>query len=372
MSLLKYCLTLLVILSYNCHASCSLKWGQGKIKESTSHCLFKSGKSKNPSYLVTKVARWDKSQNIYITIKVKNARGLKGVRFDFLKANTTISSYEMPLFKDVDFNLVQEQAPVTFSIPSSQLSKLKDNKIDHIGIYLNTDFQKEVTFEIIKIKSNKKIHQGRISLTFDDGYTSNLKAAMAMKIHKMKATAYVIPSTIGKNGYLKWSDISQLETLGWSISAHMKTPLTQINIKKLTRKLKINKNQILKRIKNKQSSAHFALPLGKHNSIVINKVKNIFKSNRLASGGIESLPPADKYRLRVINVLESTSPEKLFKLAQGAIAHNEWAIFMFHYIDRPEKKELNYSLANYKIFVKLIAPLNKKIMSINEVIKEIE
>ena len=279
----------------------------------------------------------------------------------------------MPRFRDPEFNIIQENSTVRLSIPSSQLKNIKDNVIDHLGIYLTASKDSVVTFNILRLQQLKKSHEGRISITFDDGHISNLKAAMAMKIYNMKATAYIIPKSIGDKDYINWANIKEMQKAGWSISTHMTTPLTHIDINKLEKRLQQNKQKIARKSMDKgRSSKHFALPLGKHNGEVIKVLKKVFESNRLAAGGVESLPPADFYRIKTINVLDSTSPEELFQLAKSAVAHKEWAIFMFHYLDKPERKELNYSLNNYKKFIKLIAPLNKSIKTVDEVITEVK
>jgi hypothetical protein len=184
---------------------------------------------------------------------------------------------------------------------------------------------------------------------------------------KLAGTAYIIPKAIDKKGHLSSKDLSQIKKWGWSISAHLTTPVTQI--KNLPQVLKETKAQIMQR-GNSASAEHFALPLGKYDAETLEILKKYFKSVRLAGGHAETLPVQDHYRLKTINVTQAMPPEEVFEWCKKSILNKEWAILMFHYLDQPEKGELNYSSKNYKKLMNLLKPYAQYVKTVEQVLSQ--
>ena len=64
-------------------------------------------------------------------------------------------------------------------------------------------------------------HRGRIVLTFDDGTIDFVETALPILADRgLPATLYVIPSSVGKPGFVSWSDLSRLPSAGIRIGSH--------------------------------------------------------------------------------------------------------------------------------------------------------
>jgi peptidoglycan/xylan/chitin deacetylase (PgdA/CDA1 family) len=143
-----------------------------------------------------------------------------------------------------------------------------------------------------------------------------------------------------------------MKNWGWSLSTHHESPVTQIQ--NLEKEMQETKKAVAK-WSDQKTARYFALPLGKYNPSVFTVLKKEFKAIRLAGGGFETLPVKDPYRLKTINITQQMPPEEVYQMCKKAIENKEWAILMFHYLGRPEKGDLNYSVENFK---RLIEKLN--------------
>jgi hypothetical protein len=63
-------------------------------------------------------------------------------------------------------------------------------------------------------------------------------------------------------------------------------------------------------------------------------------------------------------------PQEVFEKCVKAVKNKEWAILMFHYIDRPEKGDLNYSSKDYKELMKLLRTYSKSVQTVEQVLKD--
>ncbi|WP_178380105.1 polysaccharide deacetylase family protein [Cryptosporangium aurantiacum] len=59
-----------------------------------------------------------------------------------------------------------------------------------------------------------------VALTFDDGYTDFLNAAVVMAEFGARATLYVPTGTVGTDGYLDWDQLTALAASGVEIGSH--------------------------------------------------------------------------------------------------------------------------------------------------------
>jgi peptidoglycan/xylan/chitin deacetylase (PgdA/CDA1 family) len=59
-----------------------------------------------------------------------------------------------------------------------------------------------------------------VAITFDDGHASNAWAAARLAECGGSADFFINPSTIGKPGFLTWSDLREMARLGMSIQSH--------------------------------------------------------------------------------------------------------------------------------------------------------
>ena len=348
---------------------CKKQWGKVKV-DSSKACRVILPTVDEPSSLLINGAKWSPNKEaMSFKIKISNPQFLGGFKLTFFSRGKAEASYTLPLYSEPEYNIFQHDLPTWLSIPFSDLKwegKKKDIsnvKFDGMTLYLATTGKNgNTTIDFLDMKKNKKPKNGFISITFDDGYKSNFLAAQIMAPFNLKGTAYLIPKVINKKGYLSERQLKQLKDLGWSLSTHLTTPVTEI--KKLETEVLKAKSQV-QRWGNKKMASHFALPLGRYNKSSLAILKKHFKSIRLAGGLTQTLPVKDISRLKTINVTQSMKPEEVYKRCREALDNGEWAILMFHYLDLPSKGDLNYSSKNYKKLMELLSKHSSRVKTIS-------
>lgn len=76
------------------------------------------------------------------------------------------------------------------------------------------------------IKKKKKIPPKTVTITFDDGYKNNfLYAYPVLKKYNFPATIFVITDFIGKDGYLTWADMNEMQENNITFGSHTKSHL---------------------------------------------------------------------------------------------------------------------------------------------------
>lgn len=210
---------------------------------------------------------------------------------------------------------------------------------------------------------------GVVSLTFDDGYDEHLHvAASLMAEHGMRGTAYVMPEQVGEAGYM---DLVQLRVLrerfGWDVAAHHLVPLTDLPGPELPARLDAIQHFLLRNGFG-EGAAHLAYPLGKYEpDRTLPAVRTRFATARLASGGTETLPPADPHRLRVMNVVAATRPDEIREAARRAREERAWLILMFHFLVEEPQRDTEYAISDFREALAGIAAEGVDVAPVSEV-----
>ena len=102
-----------------------------------------------------------------------------------------------------------------------------------------------------------------VSMTFDDGFASNLDMAKVMKEHNYIGTAFIIPEFLGKENYLDQAGVDTLASMGWEIGGHGKDNLIELKPVEVDTSL-AEVDRYLKE-KNYLGKEHFAYPNGSYN-----------------------------------------------------------------------------------------------------------
>lgn len=313
--------------------------------------------------------------------RVNRIDTFKGIEIRFSESRDFKSYFYITLktFAKKSFNILQpnEWHNISYGLGNAEkVGSPSAENIRYIGIYLQDNTLAPVIFDFSDIQILPANNKAMLSYTFDDGYDDHMIAADIMKLYGHHGTVYIIPEAIGRPGYMTLGQLKQLQHEGWGISAHNVTPFTQLKAVQLKEEL----NKLLKYFKENDLGAgmnNVAYPLGEQNrTFVVPIVRKVFDTARLASGGMETLPPGDYALLRTYNVLDTTTVDELRKEVRKAKANNQWLILMFHYLSKNEKEgknELAYSIKRFREVVKMIdeekievAPVHKVFERLNE------
>jgi peptidoglycan/xylan/chitin deacetylase (PgdA/CDA1 family) len=280
-------------------------------------------------------------------------------------------AFRIPFFSDPSADRIHpgEWTRVSFGLGEAVI--VGDPDPDHLayfGWFVMDNGEGKAVFDLTELERVPRPQEGIVSFTFDDGYLDQLEGARALSEYGMAATAYVMPRQVGAPGYLDSTQLAALvEEHGWEISSHHATPFTDLSRQDLEDEVAYS-FELLERLGFASSAGHLAYPLGKQNSpVVMDVVRNAFTSARLATGGLETLPPADWHLLRAVNVLPTLRPREVLATVQRAHENGDWAILMFHHLVEAPRQDTDYTIADFEELVRLVAESGARVMTVGQV-----
>ncbi|WCA43958.1 polysaccharide deacetylase family protein [Actinomyces oris] len=176
---------------------------------------------------------------------------------------------------------------------------------------------------------------GIVSISFDDGYDSDYKTARAIlqDCGIGAATSYVIADKVGLPGRMSTAQLAEMrERHGWDIAAHASTDLTTLDEAGVRRELETIRSFLLEH-GYPEGAAHFALPMGRYNDLVLRTSQDYFTSMRTIENAPETLAPGDPFRLRVFYCGSYTTESQVEKALARCREHRCWTHMVFHRID---------------------------------------
>lgn len=189
--------------------------------------------------------------------------------------------------------------------------------------------------------SVNNIHpEPKISLTFDDGFTSVLThAAPTLSQYGYRGTSYIIPACVDTSGvcranedasYMNWEQIKQLkEGYGWEIGAHSFThpALTGLSDRQLDRELSMSKTTLAAQ---GIEAISFASPYGDYNNKTLAAIAKYFESHRGFWDRGYNRWPHNEYLLAVQQVQSGVSVAQVKRHIDTAARNKQWLILVFH------------------------------------------
>jgi hypothetical protein len=212
-------------------------FGDGTIiKEASKHGVIelKTDGKGDPNFLSAPLKFDDfRGENLYFEIKVDKIKNLSG--FSIWLGDKEFKNYyalTLPLFKDPKFNIVQDNYWQTYSFSLSNAKKVghPHRGFDHLGLYIQDNGGGPIDVAFRNLRFASAPATGYVSVTFDDGYVDDYRAAQIMQKYHFAGTAYIMPRQIGQPSYMTLEQVKALkEKYHWSISAHHETPYTDFN-----------------------------------------------------------------------------------------------------------------------------------------------
>lgn len=214
-----------------------------------------------------------------------------------------------------------------------------------------------------------------VTFAFDDGYDSDYtKARPVLDRYHFSATSYVIGSMAGAPGRLSVAQMKALQEFnGWDIASHSYSHanLTALGRQEIEAELAFSK-EFLQNNGLYRGSEHFAYPYGEFDSDELRPlVEKYFSTGRTVEGPIETLPPSDPYRLRVMMITNTTSPAEVEERVQAAISGGDWLVLVFHKIvDSAPTVDTEYAKSDFQQIVDDIASRGIDVMTVSEVYQD--
>jgi hypothetical protein len=194
MSYTRFCSSTLILLftlvfSFQLHGAeienkikCRKEWGNLTLIDQI--CSVTLDKSGAPASFTLLGFRWNSVREVLsLNIKLTNAKSLSGLKLSFLAKGSLKATYELPLYTDPEYNLLQEGLETELSIPRSQLKWVEsfEGTFDSVSVFISSSPGESIKLDLNQYSTVPRHDEGRISITFDDGYSSNFTAAEIMQ-----------------------------------------------------------------------------------------------------------------------------------------------------------------------------------------------
>ncbi|HEX7963081.1 MAG TPA: polysaccharide deacetylase family protein [Candidatus Saccharimonadales bacterium] len=175
-------------------------------------------------------------------------------------------------------------------------------------------------------------NRGLVTLTFDDGFEENVTTALPVldqygfKSTFCFATQYVegIPTAE--------QEVKQIANDGQEICGHSVTHpwFTQLTTTQQDYELQ-HSQQYLQSLTGQQVK-DFASPYGDYNAAVNTEIKKYYQSHRTTDEGFNSKDNFNPYRLRVQNMMPTTTLAQVQQWVNKAKADHTWLILIYHVV----------------------------------------
>lgn len=240
----------------------------------------------------------------------------------FIRADGTEQYFGMPAAQP-NGTADWQQYSDTFSVPADAVSVSVFMYINQNG-YLQTDDYSVSPYQ------PSGFNRPLLSMTFDDGHEDNVSTALPLLNQYGFKTTQCYATTFIEGNAQAVTDILKFKNSGHEICSHTVTHpfLTTLNGTSLDYELQHSK-QYLESIIG-QPVLNFASPYGDYNANVNNVIDNYYQSHRTVDEGYNSKDNLDVYRLRVQNVLDTTSANQIKIWVEQAKADNTWLILVYH------------------------------------------
>jgi peptidoglycan/xylan/chitin deacetylase (PgdA/CDA1 family) len=209
-----------------------------------------------------------------------------------------------------------------------------------------------------------ELSNGQVSLTFDDGFVSQVNAALPI-LDKAgyKGTFYIISGHLATEGYMTWEQVQSLQADGQEVGSHT------VNHKHLSQiPFAEQQAEIVGSVP--QFEAHgihpvsLAYPFGDYNDGAIKAAKEAgFRSGRTVNA---LLSGQDKFRLQGYPITNRTTPGELKIAIDKARRDGTWLILIWHRIDEKSDKEINAKHELLQFVVDYLKSTNTKVVTVDE------
>ena len=176
--------------------------------------------------------------------------------------------------------------------------------------------------------------EGLITFWFDDAWISQYAVAFPILKKSGFPAALAVPtSAINWDGYMTWAQIKRVKYNGWEITAHSRShecDLIKLNHDKLVDELAGSQMDLLEK---GYKTDIYVEPCGVGNEELIKTAKDYYLSLRTTEEGLNSIPLADPYSLKIVEVGNNTNLKDIENWVNQAKISKSWLIIMFHKIE---------------------------------------
>ena len=220
-----------------------------------------------------------------------------------------LSQPEPEGFPILEYHMVQQEDPkdaYAYNVPVEDFQQ-------------QLDYLQEQGYTTISIRDYLRAKKGLLQLpekpiilTFDDGYESNYKELLPILEERgLKATIFMVTNDIGKDGYLSWQQLKDMEKRGIEIGSHTANhlPLTGMSLDEAREEVKLSK--LLMEWNGMKTIYTLSYPNGKYTTDLEQMLKEEeYLAAVTGDAGLNTFD-TDTYQLQRINI-----PHPIFGLTE--------------------------------------------------------
>jgi peptidoglycan/xylan/chitin deacetylase (PgdA/CDA1 family) len=266
----------------------------------------------------------------------------------FLDANGNESFFGMPAPQpDVNKETVWQPYSDTFSVPLGTQSVSVFMFLDRNGWLQTDDYS-------IDNYTPSGFNRGLLTMTFDDGHEENTTNALPLlEQYGFKSTQCYATDFIEGQPQPAQQNVLEFLNKGHEICSHTVTHpmLTTVDDATLAYELGHSKQYLESLIG--QPVLNFATPYGDYNQHVNSVIDDYYQAHRTVDEGYNSKDNFDQYRLRVQNILSTTTATQVRAWVDQALADKTWLILVYHRIAN-DPGEFDSNIADFTAHLQTI------------------
>lgn len=203
-----------------------------------------------------------------------------------------------------------------------------------------------------------------VSLTFDDGFRSNIQAADIMKEYGFAGTAYVIPSYLNTNRYLTQQEVDYLHNLGWDISGHGHTNLRLYSFADAEGDLALMKQYL--NLHDYKGKNHYSYPNGGYTESLRSLVAEYFETGRTIDGLSQPQNYLIPTKINAKTISNIHSVENIKNWIDDAVREKSWLILTWHDLVAIPLSDTEYSIETFREIVRYLDEIGVEVLPFSE------
>lgn len=276
---------------------------------------------------------WDLTgQDLRLWIKTADYTQLSQVAL--YVGTTDLAAYDRLLVPDLRALRTDEWTVLTFSYGQSDVTGTPDRSaVGKIRVRLMDKATGSTTVWLGGLSATDQPRYGAVSFTYDDSHLSDYtRARPVLDRHGFAATTYTILDRVGTADRLSLAQLQTLQDLhGWDVSCHGSPDLTTLDEAGLEAEFAAIKGYLLDHGLVKGAD-HYAYPMGRYDPLVLDVARRYFTTARSIDESPETAPPPVPHRLRIKNVVNTTTAADVAAAVADARDHRQWLILLYHQI----------------------------------------
>jgi peptidoglycan/xylan/chitin deacetylase (PgdA/CDA1 family) len=243
----------------------------------------------------------------------------------YIKADGTTSYFGMPKpYPANNSATTWTQYSETFTVPSDAVSV-------SVFMFINRNGWLQIDDQAITNYTPTPWNRPLVSLTFDDGYESNVTSALpVMERYGFDSTQCYEIMDLRRNPAVNDETVRTFYRAGHELCSHTINHgfLTKLTPTQVDEELRVSKDYIQNIIG--APITGFASPYGDYNQAVNSQIMQYYGWHRTVDEGFNSKDNLDRYRLRVQNITPATKLSQYQAWLDQAQRDKTWLIFVYH------------------------------------------